>query len=139
MSARRRSDPAIPPARRGSLRRPNERDPALDRVFVAVARYFLLLSEPTRLKILHAICRSEQSVSAIVSATQATQSTVSRHLGMLHRAGVVSRRRERNEVRYRVADPAFIEVCRSVCVQIASRIEERAPLRDELLDFAGRH
>ncbi|MEP6941386.1 MAG: metalloregulator ArsR/SmtB family transcription factor [Betaproteobacteria bacterium] len=106
---------------------------------MTVARYFLLLSEPTRLKILHAICRSEQSVSAIVSATQATQSTVSRHLGMLHRAGVVSRRRERNEVRYRVADPAFMEVCRSVCVQIASRIEERAPLARELLDFAGRH
>jgi DNA-binding transcriptional ArsR family regulator len=139
MNARRRSDTAVPRARRASLGRHDGGDRDLDRVFATVARYFLLLSEPTRLKILHAICRSEQSVSAIVSATQATQSTVSRHLGMLHRAGVVSRRRDRNEVRYRIADPAFIEVCRSVCVQIASRIEERAPLRDELLDFAARH
>jgi len=139
MGAPRRSDPVVPRARRATLRDRDRGDPDLDRVFATVARYFLLLSEPTRLKILHAICRSEQSVSAIVSATQATQSTVSRHLGMLHRAGVVSRRRDRNQVRYSIADPAFIEVCRSVCVQIASRIEERAPLRDELLDFAGRH
>ena len=38
----------------------------LDRVFAAVARYFGVLSEPTRLKILHAICRDERSVSSIV-------------------------------------------------------------------------
>ena len=32
----------------------------LDEVFVAVARHFGLLAEPTRLKILHAICREER-------------------------------------------------------------------------------
>ena len=71
-------------------------------VFAAVARYFGLLSEPTRLKILHTICRDEQSVSAIVAATGATQTNVSRHLALMHQAGVVSRRREGNAVYYRV-------------------------------------
>jgi DNA-binding transcriptional ArsR family regulator len=111
----------------------------LERVFMSVARYFSLLSDPTRLKILHSICRSEQSVTAIVAVTGATQTTVSRHLGLLHQAGVVSRRRERSLVYYRVADPMFVEICRSVCVQIAGRIDERTPLRDELLDFAAQH
>ncbi len=114
-------------------------DNELEPVFVAVARYFSLLADPTRLKILHAICQAEQSVSAIVAATGVTQSNVSRHLGMLHRAGVISRRRERSLVYYRIADRAFIDICRSVCVQIASRIDERAPLRDGLLEFAARH
>ena len=39
-----------------------------------------LLAEPMRLRILHAICNDERSVSAIVAATGATQTNVSRHL-----------------------------------------------------------
>jgi len=110
-----------------------------DQVFSAVARYFSLLSEPTRLKILHTICSSEHSVTAIVNATGASQTNVSRHLSLLHQAGVVSRRKERNVVFYQVNDPTFAEVCRTVCVQIASRIDDRAPLRDELIEFASNH
>ena len=111
----------------------------LERVFTSVARYFALLSDPTRLKILHSICQSEQSVSAIVAATGISQTSVSRHLGLLHQAGVVSRRREQNLVYYQVADAMFVEICRSVCVQMASRIDDRAPLRDQLLEFAAQH
>ncbi len=107
----------------------------LDEVFAAVAKYFSLLSEPTRLKILHTICSDERSVSAIVAATGATQTNVSRHLALLHGAGVVSRRKERNAVYYRVTDRVFADVCRTVCVQIAGRIDARQPLRRELLAF----
>ena len=109
----------------------------LDGVFVAVARYFALLSEPTRLRILHAICQAEQSVSAIVAATGATQTNVSRHLALMHQAGVVSRRREGSTVYYGVADPEFVSICRSVCVQIAGRIDATAPLKRDLLGFAA--
>lgn len=111
----------------------------LDHVFAVVARYFGVLSEPTRLKILHAICQSERSVSAIVTETGATQTNVSRHLGLMLNAGVVSRRRDGNTVYYRVANAEFVEICRSVCVQIASRIDEQKPLRKDLLQFAASH
>mgnify|MGYP003441753846 FL=1 len=113
--------------------------PDMDPVFGAVARYFGLLSEPTRLKILHTICSTEHSVTGIVNSTGASQTNVSRHLSLLHQAGVVSRRKERNVVYYRVNDPVFAEICRTVCVQIASRIESRAQLRDELIEFASNH
>lgn len=105
-------------------------------VFDAVAKYFGLLAEPTRLAILHAICNDELSVSAIVEATGATQTNVSRHLGLLHAADVVSRRREGSNVHYRVADPVFVDICRSVCVRIAGRIDAQSPLAGELLDYA---
>ena len=91
----------------------------LDEVFAAVAKYFGLLSEPTRLKILHTICNDERSVSEIVAATGATQTNVSRHLALLHEAGVVSRRKEGNAVFYKVTDRVFADVCRTVCVHIA--------------------
>ncbi|HEY8245189.1 MAG TPA: metalloregulator ArsR/SmtB family transcription factor [Casimicrobiaceae bacterium] len=105
-------------------------------VFDAVADYFGLLAEPTRLAILHTICNDEKTVSAIVEATGATQTNVSRHLGLLHAAGVVSRRRDGSSVHYRVADPVFVEICRSACVRIAARIDAQSPLAGELLDYA---
>ncbi|HVN36056.1 MAG TPA: metalloregulator ArsR/SmtB family transcription factor [Casimicrobiaceae bacterium] len=111
----------------------------LDEVFAAVAKYFGLLSEPTRLKILHAICNEEHSVSEIVAATGATQTNVSRHLALLRDAGIVSRRKDRNAVFYKVADRVFADVCRTVCVHIASGIDARAPLREDLLAFVRRH
>ena len=127
--------------RRASSRRDASRTGAptreFDAVFAAVARYFGLLSEPTRLRILHAICQSEQSVSAIVAASGATQSNVSRHLTLMHRAGVLRRRREGSAVYYAVADPEFVAICRSVCIQIAARIDAAAPLKRDLLGFAA--
>ncbi|MBA3298210.1 MAG: winged helix-turn-helix transcriptional regulator [Acidobacteria bacterium] len=128
---------AIPHVGRKPHTAPPEPGDELDEVFAVVARYFGLLSEPTRLKILHTICQDERSVSAIVAATGVTQTNVSRHLALLHQAGVVSRRREKNAVYYRVTDPEFVEVCRTVCVQIAGRIDARQPLKRDLLDFAA--
>lgn len=106
-------------------------------VFAAVARYFSLLAEPTRLRILNAICQQEQAVNAIVAATGATQTSVSRHLALLHQAGAVERRRDGAQVYYRVADPELVEICRSVCVHIAARMDAAAPLKRNLLDFAA--
>jgi DNA-binding transcriptional ArsR family regulator len=111
----------------------------LDVVFALVAQHFSLLAEPTRLKILHAICADERSVGDIVAATGATQTNVSRHLALMHRAGVVTRRREGSAVYYRVDSPEFVEICRNVCVQIASRMDAREPVKRGLLHFANEH
>lgn len=133
------------PRRQSPSRPPAKPPPAatstndLDRVFAAVARYFSVLSEPTRLRILHTICQEERSVSAIVAATGATQTNVSRHLALMHDVGVVGRRREGNAVYYQVTDPEFVEICRTVCVQIASRIDGQKPLKKDLLQFAAQH
>jgi len=127
--------PGAPSARTRASRAPAGHE--LDLVFDAVARYFALLSERTRLKILHAICNDERSVGAIVDATGATQTNVSRHLALMHRAGVVSRRRDGSTVYYRVTDPEFVEICRTVCVRIAGRIGEGQTLRRDLLEFAA--
>ena len=105
----------------------------LDPVFEAVASYFSVLSEPTRLRIMHAICEEEKTVTQIVDELAATQTNVSRHLSLMFRAGVLARRKEGSQVYYRVTDAAMVEVCRSVCNQIAGRLDEKKPLRRELL------
>ncbi len=111
----------------------------LDPVFAVIARYFGVLAEPTRLKILHAICDDERSVSAIVAAIGATQTNVSRHLALMLNAGMVERRRDGNAVYYRMSDPQFVEICRRMCEQVASRLDTQKPLRRDLMDFAARH
>jgi DNA-binding transcriptional ArsR family regulator len=105
----------------------------LDKVFESVAGYFSLLSEPTRLKILHCLCGDERAVNEVVEMVGLTQANASRHLNLLYRAGVVDRRRDGNQVIYRIVDPNFTDLCRTVCVSIASRADMSAPRREGLL------
>jgi DNA-binding transcriptional ArsR family regulator len=93
----------------------------MQEVFEAAARYFSVLAEPARLKILHAICNGEKSVNHIMSVTGMAQANASRHLGLMYQAGLLNRRREGTQVFYRVTDLFFLELCRTVSAQIAFR------------------
>ncbi len=95
----------------------------LDPVLEGVARYFSLLSDPTRLRIMNTICSTEKSVTQIVRETGATQTNVSRHLGTLYGAGVLRRRKSGNFIFYQVSDQTLIEICRTACVHFAARHE----------------
>jgi DNA-binding transcriptional ArsR family regulator len=95
----------------------------MNNVFESVARYFALLAEPTRLRIMHSICQQEKSVNQIVQELGVSQTNVSRHLGLMFRAGVLARRKEGNQVLYKVTDAAFTEICRTVCVRVAAGLE----------------
>ena len=78
------------------------------------------------------ICEEEKTVSQIVEELGGTQTNVSRHLGIMHRSGVLGRRKEGNQVYYRTADAAMVDLCRNVCKRISEREEEKVPLRREL-------
>lgn len=110
----------------------------LDHAFDVVASYFGVLSEPTRLRIMHSICEQEKTVSQIVDELGATQTNISRHLNLMHRSGVLGRRKDGNQVYYRASDPALVDLCRSVCSRIAAQIDEKKPLRGDLLRLMPR-
>ena len=101
-------------------------------VFDAVARYFALLSDPMRLRIMHAVCSCERSVSDIVLLTGGTQTNVSRHLGLMHERGALARRKDGSHVYYRVADEALVAMCREVCQRVSQAQDERALSADKL-------
>ena len=90
-------------------------------VFEQVAHYFGLLADPTRLRILSCLCGEERPVNDVVMRIGLTQANISRHLNILYRAGVVDRRRDGNLVYYRVVDPNFVDICRTVSITVASR------------------
>ena len=97
------------------------------RVFDQVAKYFALLADPTRLRVLSCLCAEERPVNEVVEQIGLTQANISRHLNLLYRAGVVDRRREGNSVLYRVIDPNFVDICRTVSITVASSTTNRFP------------
>lgn len=105
-------------------------------VFEAVSGYFALLAEPMRVRILHAVCQGEKSVSEIVAETGATQTNISRHLNSMYRAGALTRRKDGNFTYYGVRDRALTEICRTVCVHISARAEAIASGRSEIMELA---
>src|SRR3569832_2474989 len=93
------------------------------KLFEEVSNYFSLLSEPTRLKILHALCNGERPVGEIVDLIESTQANVSRQLNMLYRARILARRKEGTQVYYRIDDQNTIDFCRLVCSRMAVQLD----------------
>ena len=62
----------------------------------------------------------------IAAPVPAYQSTVLRHLPVMRRHGVVVRRKGSHEDLYAVADSTMIELCRTICRQMAERCAARA-------------
>ena len=94
----------------------------MEKVFLKVAAYFNVLSEPSRLRIMYAVCSGEKTVSEVVELCGSSQANVSRHLLALHRAGILLRRKEGVTVYYAIADNATVDMCQSVCAKIAEGI-----------------
>lgn len=87
-----------------------------------VASRFKVLGEPMRLRILHTLQEGERTVTQIVEATGASQANVSKHLGILSRAGMVGRRKEGLNVFYSITDPVIFELCDLVCNRLRGKL-----------------
>jgi DNA-binding transcriptional ArsR family regulator len=74
------------------------------------ARRFRALAEPTRLKLLAELRDREMTVQELTDALRTSQQNTSKHLGVLHQAGFVSRRKLGVYARYRVPDPSTFEL-----------------------------
>lgn len=95
---------------------------AMEEVFVRVAEYFNILSEPSRLRIMYAVCSGEKSVSEVVELCGSSQANVSRHLSALNKSGILLRRKVGSTVFYSIADNATVEMCQTVCAKIAESL-----------------
>src|SRR5262249_60066151 len=69
-----------------------------------LAKYFRVLGDPIRLRILDLVSDEERSVGELARLLGESQPKVSNHLGCLRWCGFVITRREHRTVYYRVAD-----------------------------------
>lgn len=70
------------------------------------ARFFLALSDPTRLTLLDRLREGEKTVGELVAALACPQPKISRHLKVLKEAGLVRDRRDGRRVHYVLTTPA---------------------------------
>ncbi len=91
-----------------------------------VAHRFAVLAEPMRLRLLQALFAGEKNVTELVAATEGTQANVSRHLQVLVRAHLLSRRKEGLQVFYAIADPSIFKLCELVCGSLEKTLTKQA-------------
>ena len=109
--------------------------PVSDEVLELIAARFRAMSEPMRLKILHALIDGEMSVGQLVEKTGAGQANISKHLSKLLEAGMVSRRKAGLCVYYSIADQSIIEHCEKICLGLDRQFEDR---HNAILQFTAR-
>jgi len=89
-----------------------------------IAQRFRVLGEPMRIRILDVLRDGEANVQELTDALGTTQQNVSKHLGVLHAAGIVTRRREGNRALYAISDESVFELCDTVCGGLRRQVTE---------------
>lgn len=90
--------------------------------FELIAAHLKALADPLRLRILDAIRYNPKYVKEIVELVEASQPTVSKHLGILRRAGIVQTERNGTLVRYRIRDERLCDLCDILQETVVNRI-----------------
>jgi len=89
--------------------------PLPDQLAELVAGRFRVLGDPTRIKLLDRLRDGAATVQELNEGLAVSQQNVSKHLGVLLSAGLVSRAKEGTYSRYAIADPEVFALCDLVC------------------------
>ncbi len=90
-------------------------DPLPEPLVELIAQRFRVLGEPMRIKLLDRLRAEPATVSELQEALGASQQNVSKHLGILAAAGMVTRTKAGTRAVYAVSDPSVFELCEQVC------------------------
>ena len=108
--------------------------PLADPLVDLIAQRFRVLGEPMRIWLLDHLREDDATVTELQQALGASQQNVSKHLGILHNAGMVTRTKDGNHTRYSIADEGVFELCEKVCGGMRRQLDEL----DALLQPPGR-
>jgi len=89
-----------------------------------IAQRFRVLGEPMRIKLLDHLREGDATVGELQAALGASQQNISKHLGILHTAGMVTRTKDGNHARYSIADDGVFELCEQVCGGVRRQLNE---------------
>jgi DNA-binding transcriptional ArsR family regulator len=101
--------------------------PSID-LLERVTRRMHVLSDPTRLRLLFALERSEACVQQLAEELGLVHRNVSHGLNLLYREGLLSRRREGTLVVYTLADYSACRLVTQATESVTAQIEELTDL-----------
>jgi DNA-binding transcriptional ArsR family regulator len=103
---------------------PSVEHPLPEPLIELVAQRFRVLGEPMRIRLLDRLRDGEATVGELQEALGATQQNVSKHLGILASAGMVSRTKQGNRAVYAISDPSVFDLCNQVCGGVRRQLLE---------------
>jgi ArsR family transcriptional regulator len=81
------------------------------------------IADETRVRLLLRLKGGECNVTTLAGELGVAQASVSKHLGILRQAGILSLRREGTQSFYAVRDQSIFELCKLVCDGIVRHAE----------------
>lgn len=97
-----------------------------------IAQRFRVIGDPMRIRLLERLRHREASVQELTDAVGGSQQNVSKHLGTLHSAGILVRRKEGTRTLYAIGDDSVFELCEHVCGSLQKQLSALAHLLDEV-------
>ncbi|GAC1338512.1 MAG: metalloregulator ArsR/SmtB family transcription factor [Candidatus Dormibacteria bacterium] len=92
---------------------------------VTLARFFRVLGDPTRIRLVAALESGERTVTELVEAVDGVQARVSTHLACLRHCGFVTTERRGRQIVYRLSLTGLdglLEVARATSTPAAERL-----------------
>lgn len=89
-----------------------------------VARRFQILGEPMRMRIVALLADREIGVQQLTDELDTSGPNASKHLALLHQAGIVARRKEGNRMLYRLADYTARNLIGQATASVTGHVEE---------------
>lgn len=103
-------------------------NPLPEPVVELVARRFRVIGEPMRIRILDRLRGGEVSVAELTEHLGTSQQNVSKHLGVLHDAGILARRKQGTSTLYAIEDESVLALCEQVCGGLQRQFADLAEL-----------
>ena len=102
--------------------------PLPDPMVELIARRFRVIGEPMRIRILDRLRGGEATVAELTESLGTSQQNVSKHLGVLHDAGILGRRKRGTHTLDAIADASVLGLCEQVCGGLQRQFSELAEL-----------
>ena len=83
-----------------------------------------MIGEPMRIRILDLLRDGDASIGQLAETLGTSQQNVSKHVGVLARAGLVEREKDGNAVRCRIADDSVLDLCEQVCGSLQRQVAQ---------------
>jgi DNA-binding transcriptional ArsR family regulator len=109
---------SVPQPRRGPQGRLS------DEAIELVAARLRVIGEPTRIRLLGLLDDGDATVQELAERLGTTHQNASKHLGVLHQAGMLSRRREGPSIRYSLVDWTGWWLVQQIATSAAAHLDE---------------
>lgn len=109
-------------------RRPPNREPLSDEAVESIAAWLRVVAVPTRIRLIEILNAGSSTVQGLAARLGTTYQNASKHLGVLHEAGIVSRSMVESRIHYDLVDWAGWWLVEQAAQGVAGgREDERGP------------